>query len=361
MTYVISVGRSIPPYQMEQAEAKMLVKELFRYTSKQVDRLLPVFDNAEVKARQFVVDVPWFKKEHTFEEKNQLYQKYALEHALKASDDCLHNMDFLKKPIPYEAIDMIIFVSSTGLATPTIDAHLLNERPFRENLIRVPLWGLGCAGGAMGLARAFDWTTAYPQAAVLVICCELVSLTFQKGDVKKSNIVGTALFGDGISAALIIGEKSPLLTYRKKSTPKILAASSFTKRNSTGVMGWNITNSGLEVVFSKSIPALIHSFWKDHINEFIREQNLHKDAIHSFIAHPGGKKVLEAMEEVLNCSRDKLYYSYQVLKHHGNMSSATVLHVLGQWMKENIRQGEKSILSALGPGFSSELLALEWE
>jgi len=144
-------------------------------------------------------------------------------------------------------------------------------------------------------------------------------------------------------------------------TPKIIAASSFTKRNSTGVMGWNITNSGLEVVFSKSIPALIHSFWKDHINEFIREQNLHKDAIHSFIAHPGGKKVLEAMEEVLNCSRDKLYYSYQVLKHHGNMSSATVLHVLGQWMKENIRQGEKSILSALGPGFSSELLALEWE
>lgn len=361
MSYICSTGIGIPQHDINQQEIKKIVTEIFTYTDKQVNRLLPVFDNAAVNNRQFVVGKEWFKEDHTFQDRNDLYQSLAKKYALEAMDDCLTNSLFLTRNIPYEAIDIIIFVSSTGIATPSMDVHLMNERPFRHDVNRMPLWGLGCAGGAIGLARAHDWITAHPDKTALIICCELCSLTFQKGDLKKSNIIGTAIFGDGVSAALVIGENSPFLSYRKKVTPKIICTNSSTKRNSTDVMGWEVTDSGFEVIFSKSIPALVNTFWRDHINNFLQENQLHYDGIQSFIAHPGGKKVLEAMKDVLNCSNHKLDNAYKVLANHGNMSSATVIYVLQEAMKENMEPNKRSILSALGPGFCSELLLLEWK
>lgn len=361
MSYICSTGIGIPQHDINQQEIKQLVKEIFTYTDKQVNRLLPVFDNAAVNNRQFVVEKEWFKKDHTFQDRNDLYQCLAKKYALEAMDDCLTNTLFLTRNIPYEAIDMIIFVSSTGIATPSMDVHLMNERPFRDDVNRMPLWGLGCAGGAIGLARAHDWITAHPDKTALVICCELCSLTFQKGDIKKSNIIGTAIFGDGVSAAIVIGEKSPFLSYRKKIAPKIIHTNSATKRDSTDVMGWEVTDSGFEVIFSKSIPALVNTFWRDHINNFLQETQHRSDDIYSFIAHPGGKKVLEAMQDVLDCSNEKLDSAYKVLANHGNMSSATVIYVLQEAMKENMEPNKRSILSALGPGFCSELLLLEWK
>lgn len=361
MTYICSTGIGLPQHDINQQEIKELVKEIFTYTERQVERLLPVFDNAEVKNRQFVVEKNWFKESHSFKERNDLYQEYAQKYALEAVDECLTNSLFLTKDIPYEAIDMIIFVSSTGISTPSMDVHLMNERPFRDDVNRMPLWGLGCAGGAIGLARAHDWITAHPDKTALVISCELCSLTFQKGDIKKSNIIGTALFGDGVSAALAVGEESPFLSYRRKITPKIIKTSSSTKRNSADVMGWDVTDSGFEVIFSKSIPALVNSFWREHIHAFLLETQLVEKEIHSFIAHPGGKKVLTAMEDVLHCSSEKLKNSHNVLANHGNMSSATVFYVLQASMKDDNGRNERSILSALGPGFCSELLLLEWK
>ncbi len=360
MSNICSIGLGIPEFTIEQQNIKEIVQEIFSYSDKQINRLLPVFDNAAVNKRQFVVDQSWFLKEHTFKEKNDLYQTAAENYSLDAIDDCLKNSDFLQEDIPYEAIDMIIFVSSSGIAAPSMDVHLMNARPFRQDVKRMPLWGLGCAGGAIGLARAHEWLTAYPEKTALIVCCELCSLTFQKGDSKKSNMVGTALFGDGVSAALAVGDESPYLKSRKTSTPKTIAASSYLKRNSEDVMGWDINNDGFEVIFKKSIPSLVDSFWREHVMKFFEVEGLKSDHIHSFVSHPGGRKVMEAMENVLQCSKEKLKFSYQVLADHGNMSSATVLYVLREWMKETIHPGEKSVLSALGPGFSSELLLLEW-
>ena len=361
MTYVCSTGTGVPAHDINQQEIKSLVKEIFTYTERQVDRLLPVFDHAEVHNRQFVVEKDWFKDNHTFRDRNELYQQFAKRYALEAIDNCLKNDSFLTKNIPYEAIDMLIFVSSTGIATPSMDVHLMNERPFRHDVNRMPLWGLGCAGGAIGLSRAHDWITAHPDKTALIICCELCSLTFQKGDIKKSNIIGTALFGDGVAAALLMGEDSPFLSYRKKVMPKIIEASSLTKRNSTDVMGWEVTDGGFEVIFSKSIPGLVSTFWSKHIHQFLREKQLSENHIHSFISHPGGKKVLDAMEDVLQTSKEKFKLAYHVLANHGNMSSATVLYVLNACMEENVEQNKLSILSALGPGFCSELMLLEWK
>src|SRR5699024_6434264 len=139
---------------------------------------------------------------------------------------------------------MIILASCTGMATPSMYTLLMTDRAFRANVMRMALWGLGCAGGAMGLSRARDWLVAHPDNNVLVVCSELCSLTFQKGDMRKSNLIGTALFGDGTSAVLLMGERSPYQNYQKQNGPKIIQTSSVTEKNSSQVMGWNVTNQG---------------------------------------------------------------------------------------------------------------------
>jgi alkylresorcinol/alkylpyrone synthase len=360
MTFICSAGTGILPYEITQHEIKPLIRDIFSLTDRESGKIFPVFDNTLIKKRQFAVEPSWFKKRHTFKESNELYQQSAIKFSLDAIDDCLSNKDLLKKDIPYEAIDMVIFVSSTGISTPSIDVHLMNERPFKKSIQRMPLWGLGCAGGAIGLTRAHDFITANPDKSALIVCCELCSLTFQKSDRKKSNIIGTALFGDGVAASLAVGKHSPLRSFTLSNIPQIKKTSSSTKQNSLDVMGWEITNNGMEVIFSKSIPSLIKSFWKDHITGFLEENNLREDMLHSFIAHPGGRKVLEEMEKAVTVSGNKFKHSYQILANHGNMSSATVLYVLKAWMLEKAGKNEKSILSAMGPGFSSELLLMEW-
>src|SRR5690625_189398 len=166
MTYICSVGTAMPPYEMTQQEIKPFVKDLFSLTDRESSKFFPVFDNTLVKKRQFAADPSWLKNTHTFKESNELYQQSAISLSLEAIDECLSNKGFLQKDIPYEAIDMIVFVSSTGLSTPSIDAHLMNERPFKASVQRMPLWGLGCAGGAIGLSRAHDFITADRKSVV---------------------------------------------------------------------------------------------------------------------------------------------------------------------------------------------------
>jgi len=360
LAYITSVGVSIPEHEVHQRDIQSFIQHIFPRDKKEVERLLPVFEHASVEKRQFVVPMNWFEEDHTFQDRNDTYVQEALNHSLQAIDYCLSNETFLKEKVPYEAIDMIIFVSSTGMATPTIDARIMNERAFREDVKRVPLWGLGCAGGGSGMARAMEYTKAYPKANVLVVCVELCGLTFQKNDHRKSNFIGTALFGDGISASLVMGEESTYLSSKKKTVPKMMDASSKLKKDALDVMGWNINNDGFQVVFARSIPKLVSTFWKDHIESFMSVHNVTPQDIPFFVAHPGGKKVLEAYEEVLQCSSSKFKHSYDVLKEHGNMSSATVLHVLKRWMEEEHPAGTTSVMAALGPGFSSELIRLEW-
>ncbi|QTM99611.1 type III polyketide synthase [Sediminibacillus dalangtanensis] len=360
MSVIGSIGTSLPEYTMEQEEIKTLVEHIFPRPERELNRLLPVFENAAVEQRQFVVPKSWFSEQHSFVERNHIYQEEALRHSISAIDACLNNEDFLDRSIPYEAIDSIVFVSSTGIATPSLDAYIMNEREFRDDVRRIPLWGLGCAGGASGLARAHEWLTANPSRVCLVVSVELCSLTFQKDDDRKSNFIGTALFGDGIAAALLVGEDSPYQVYRKKAAPRITKVDSRIKKASLDVMGWEIADHGFEVIFAKSIPQIVKTFWKQHVLSFLEAQNTKENDYAFYVAHPGGKKVLQSIEEVLQISDKKLLHSYEVLKRHGNMSSATVFYILQKWMQDDIDPGERSLLSALGPGFSSELLELVW-
>jgi len=360
MTQIASIGLGIPENTFSQKMVKELITTIFPHDKEHMAKYLPVFDNAAVNERQLATNSNWLLQEHTFEEKNNMYQKCALKYSLKAIDNTLTHTDYITKDIPYHAIDMIIFVSSTGISTPSVCAHLMNERPFREDVSRMPLWGLGCAGGAIGLSRGVDWLKAHPTKTALIVCCEFASLTFQKDDLRISNLIGTAIFGDGVGAVLMMGKESPYQGYLRNESPEILATSSRTKKNSTSVMGWDVTNNGLEVIFSKEIPDMIDPFWKEHLMSVCEHNQLDLTHIHSFIAHPGGKKVLNKMEEAVDSIPDAFKHSYSVLKHHGNMSSATVIYVLNEWLNTSRPTHGKSILCALGPGFSSEMAILGW-
>ncbi|WP_077213738.1 type III polyketide synthase [Bacillus dakarensis] len=361
MPAIVSVGEAIPPYKLEQNEIMEFSRSIFGESHKDIDRLLKVFGNGQIEKRHFVKNLDWYKKDRSFEEKNNAYIESAIEMGCSAIKNCLHNTVFLTKSIHYEEIDAIITISSSGIATPSIEARMMNILPFSENTKRIPIWGLGCAGGASGLSRAYEYCLAYPKAKVLVVAIEFCSLTFQKEDHSKSNIIGTSLFGDGAACALVTGDESVISDNNPKwSYPSIIGTGSKTWKNSLDVMGWDVRDNGLFVVFSKDIPTIVEQELKENVSNFLLRFSKKPADIHHFIAHPGGKKVLDAYVKSLDLSVEHIKIPLDVLRNFGNMSSVTIFFVLKRYMELG-KSGELGLVTALGPGFSSELLLLRWE
>lgn len=359
MPKIASVSTYTPPYTLEQSNIEQLTKELFKDKIPQLERLLKVFENGEIKQRHFCVPLEWHRSEHTFEERNKLYIELAVEYSVKVIESCIQNTLLLEQSLSPEEIDAIIFVSSTGISTPSIDARLMNKLAFSDRIKRIPLWGLGCAGGASGVSRAYDYCLAHPDAKVLVVCVELCSLTFQQSDYSKSNLVGASLFADGAACVLVCGDD--VVVKNKRKVPQIISTASKWMPNSEDVMGWDLKNDGLHVVFSRDIPSIIGSWLGPFIDDFLKEQQLTMDLLHHLVAHPGGKKVLTAYEKTLNMTEQHTAISREVLHHHGNMSSPTVLYVLEQFMlNETVVVDDYGLLVALGPGFSGEAVLLQW-
>lgn len=358
MPKIVSVSTIKPAYTLHQQNIEQFTKALFQNKIPQLNRLLKVFENGEIKTRHFCVPLDWHKAEHSFEERNHLYIQYAVDYSVKAIEDCLKNPSYLNKPISTEEIDAIIFVSSTGIATPSIDARIMNKLKFSDRTKRLPIWGLGCAGGASGISRAFDYCVAHPKEKVLVVCVELCSLTFQPNDLSKSNLIGASLFADGVACALVCGDEANI--QHKENVPHIVNTASKWMPDSEDVMGWDIQNDGFHVIFSKDIPTIISKWLGPFIKEFFREEGIPLNKLDYFIAHPGGKKVLQAYEEALDLQCSHTAISRQVLQQNGNMSSPTVLYVLDQFMQKVEEPGSYGLLVALGPGFSGEAVLLQW-
>ncbi len=359
MPKILSVSTFKPPHQVHQEQAVELTRSLFSEKYSDIERLLKVFQNGDIETRNVCMPLDWYGKEHGFEERNQLYIEHAVDFGVQAVLACLQGDGMLEKPIEPSMIDAIFFISSSGISTPSIEARIMNRIPFRDNTKRVPIWGLGCAGGAAGVSRAYEYCLAFPDANVLVLSVELCSLTFQKDDYSKSNLVGVSLFSDGVACALVAGDDSFVTV--KKAMPRVVATTSKLLPDSEGVMGWDVKNSGLYVVFSKSIPAVITNWLGPFVHEFLNENGMTKEDITHFVAHPGGKKVLEAYEEALGFDQTKTNISRGVLRENGNMSSPTILYVLEKFMESDPVAGEYGLMAALGPGFCGELLLLKWE
>src|SRR5438876_332842 len=349
MSKVISVGTSLPFYSFKQSAVKQFIHELFCETVPEINRLISVFDNSNISTRHFSVPLDWLNEPHAFAERNELFKENALKFSIDAINKCISKVN-----AHYGAIDHIIFVSSTGLSTPTIDALILNELSLNRHIRRTPIWGLGCAGGAVGLTRALEYTHAYPEKNALLVAVELCSLTFQKDDESKSNVVASSLFSDGAAAVLVSGRESKL-----NENPGINLVDSLTTTyyNSLDVMGWEINDEGFKVLFSRDIPSIVRECVEPNIRELLNKHDLEVNDLKHYITHPGGLKVINAYQESLGLTNGSLDYSRKILREHGNMSSASVLYVMDEFLsKKKYAPGEFGLISALGPGFSSELI-----
>lgn len=360
MPRIISVGTGIPEFSVSQSETMEFARQLFSGSFKDLERLLNVFHNGQIEKRNFVKKIDWYKENHTFAEKNAAFIEEAVKLCIESIKDCLTS-EIHNQSIPYEEVDAIFLVTTTGLATPSLEARIMNELPFSRHTKRIPIWGLGCAGGASGLARAYEYCKAFPRSKALVVSVELCSLTFQKDDASKSNLIGTSLFADGAAAVLVGGDEVEFQQYTNRTLPAVVDTRSTLMDDSLDVMGWDVKDNGLHVVFSKSIPNIVKNWLEPNVTQFLEDNHLKSEDIEHFIAHPGGKKVLSAYEQALGFTKEKTAISLNVLSQYGNMSSATVLYVLQQFMEKDINKGEYGLITALGPGFSSELLLVRWE
>ncbi|MFQ3543041.1 3-oxoacyl-[acyl-carrier-protein] synthase III C-terminal domain-containing protein [Halobacillus rhizosphaerae] len=360
MPYILSSGIQTAEFCYTQQELQSFVEQIFPMTSHEKQRLMPIFENTCIDKRQLAIDLSWFKNSHSFPERNDLFQNKAIQYSKQAISNCLSHEEFLTDSVSPADIDHILFISSTGIATPTLDAYIINDLKFKESIKRSPIFGLGCAGGTSGVARGLEWLKGHPDKNVLVVCLELCSLTFQLNDRSLSNFVGTALFGDGASAVLIAGDESLLLSKRRSSIARVDYSSSRIKRDSSTVMGWRVVETGFEVIFKKSIPRLVKEFWSAHAKSVLEERGWDISELPFLIAHPGGRKVIEAYEETMKLDSTVLAHTKKILREHGNMSSPTVHYVLHEAMLARPDAGTKSLMTSLGPGFSSEIVSMEW-
>ena len=349
MPEIISISKIDLPHKSSQQELKHFAKNIFEKKFEDIDRLLESFDNAKIEYRNLCVPIDYFYSQKTFREKNDLYIKYALKYSVKAIEECLQ-----KSGISNNEITDLIFVSSTGIATPSIDALIINEMRLNPNINRTPVWGLGCAAGVSGIAKANTIAKANPDALVLVVSVELCSLTFIEDDMSKSNFIATSLFSDGIAALLINGENRRAKV-KNDFAVSIIDSQSKLYYESLDVMGWEILDEGFKVVFSRDIPTIVNQNVKEDIVSFLAKHDLKITDIKNFITHPGGIKVINAYIDALKIDPAMLNNTREILKDYGNMSSATVLYVLDRFIKTGFENGY-GLMMSLGPGFSSEMV-----
>lgn len=310
--------------------------------------MLDVFENAHIDQRFLARPLAWYMHPHGFAEKNAVFIEEARSLMVRLARAAL-----VQAEVGPQDIDAVIVVNTSGLSTPSLDAYLIETLGLNRQSARLPLWGLGCAGGAAGLARAADLVRAGFRR-VLYVALELCSLTLVKQDETKGNFVGTALFGDGGAALVVTAPDVP-------GPPPLLelhGAYSTLIEDSEDIMGWDVVDEGLKVRFSRDIPTLVRSMMQENVAQALAMYGWNRAEVNTFIVHPGGVKVIAAYEEALALAPGSLDASRQVLRQYGNMSSATVLFVLEEVLKR--RPQGKGLLSAMGPGFSAEHVLLEF-
>ena len=337
-----SLDVASPPHVLEQDDVARRAIAMFAPGPAGFDRLSPIYRNAEIETRRSCVPIDWYEQPHSFPERNDLFLENATALLAEAADKALERIG-----LTHSDIDILVTVCSTGVATPALDARLLEARPFRRDVERLPIFGLGCAGGVLGLARAASMAKAEPAKRVLLVVVELCALTFRHADRTKSNLIATALFGDGAAAAVIScrGEYA--------EAPALGPFGEHTWPDSLGVMGWDVAEDGLKVVFSRDIPTLVRTDFRAVVDVFLEKEGATLNDVKGFVSHPGGAKVLDALEEVFELPNRNLNHSRDVLREFGNMSSVTVLFILHRVLDAGFEGPQ--LMTSLGPGFTAAL------
>ena len=343
---VAAVATAVPPFKLDQSLVESLAPQVFGPAFADFKRLRPVFANTQVKTRHISRPVDWYLSPHSFEEANQVYQETALDLSLKASQAAIQ-----RSGVSADQIGMVVFASTTGFATPSLDSKLIACLGLGRNTPRIPVWGLGCAAGVAGLARAKELTRTLEGRHLLFVAVELCSLTFQLGDLSKANLVGTSLFADG-AAAVVLGEEA--------DGPELLGSHSHLFPDSEDIMGWDFTRSGMKIKLSRDLPSFVKAHLPGVLAAARKAWGVDARDIAHYAVHPGGAKVLQALAEMLNLEDGALEPSYHVLHNYGNMSSPSALFALSRIIETRPRREALGLMLAFGPGFSAEQLLFRW-
>jgi alkylresorcinol/alkylpyrone synthase len=339
---LLSLNTAVPPHRLEQREVAEAARRMYADSFVRYPKLADVFVNAGIERRYSVRPLEWFDAPHNWTERTQAYLDGAGALFVEAARGALD-----RAGITAQDVDVVVTVSSTGIATPSLDARVASDMGFRPSTMRVPVFGLGCAGGVTGLSLAARLARAAPGEIVLVVVVELCTLTFRNDRSTKADVISSALFGDGAAAAVLRVEthEAPL---------QIGASAEHTWPKTLDIMGWSIDPVGFGVVLSRSLPRFVRERLAAPARRFVKSALIEAP---QFICHPGGAKVLEAIETALELQSGTLRDEREVLRGHGNMSAPSVLFVLERALKRGLRG--TAVLSALGPGFTASFLALK--
>jgi alkylresorcinol/alkylpyrone synthase len=347
---IASVGSAFPPHYVDQETLIASLRELWASRFHNVARIEELHRHVLVGGRHLALPLEAYSRLESFTEANDAWIRVGCDVGARAIQDALSGAG-----LGVRDIDAIWLTSVTGVATPSLDALLVNRLGFRPDIKRVPIFGLGCVAGAAGVARAADYLMGHPREIALLLSVELCTLTLQRDDLSIANLIATGLFGDGAAAVVLTGAE------RGRKGPSIVATRSTFYPGTEDVMGWRVGASGFRVVLGAEVPEMVSRYLRRDVDAFLAAQGLGCDDLAVWVAHPGGPKVLQAMQEALPMKPGALDLAWRSLREVGNLSSASVLLVLKETLAgEAPPPGSFGLMTAMGPGFCSELVLLRW-
>ncbi len=351
---IVSVGTALPPHFYDQATLLEALERRWKDRLFNRERLERLHANVLVGGRHLALPIEEYDELKTWGKANDAWIRVAQEVGEAAIRQALDRAGL----VPTD-VSAFFFTTVTGVATPSIDARLINRLRMSPQIKRLPLFGLGCLAGAAGIARAADYVRAYPDQVALLLSVELCSLTLQGEDLSIPNLIASGLFGDGAAAVLVAGSDRDDLPQPRG--PEIVATRSIFYPDSERVMGWDISETGFKIVLSADVPKVVEKHMKEDVDSFLGDHGLARADIASWVCHPGGPKVLETMETTLDLPKGALDVTWRSLREVGNLSSTSVLLVLEETIaRHRPPPGSWGLLTAMGPGFCSEFVLLRW-
>ncbi len=346
---IVGVEKELPEYSRETKDILPLVENWLEGQEDRYRRkVLKIFEGAAVDKRYSIMKPEEVFTTTSFEDKNNIYVREVKKLGKNVLQKALEQNAWQA-----DSIDFIITVSCTGIMIPSLDAYLINSLELRQDVTRLPVTEMGCAAGISGIIYAVNFLKANPGKRAAVIAVESPTATFQLDDYSMANMVSAAIFGDGAACVLLSSEENA-------TGPKILGEEMYHFYEATHLMGFDLTNHGLKMILDESVPKTIASHFPEIVHPFLKKFNSNIEEVDHLIFHPGGKKIVQTVEELFGNLGKNIDETREVLRQYGNMSSATVLYVLQEFMKKQPKPGEQGLMLSFGPGFSAQRILLEW-
>lgn len=346
---IISVAKQLPKYTRE---TKDIIPYLNLWLAGQEERfqrkVIKLFENAGVDRRYSIMDAEAVFSNTSFEDKNDIYSREVINLGEQA---LLNSLE--KAHLQPTDIDFIITVSCTGIMIPSLDAYLINRLQMRQDIVRLPVTEMGCVAGVSGIIYAKNFLKAHPNKRAAVIAVESPTATFQLDDYSMANIVSAAIFGDGAASVI-------LSSYEDEKGPQIIDEGMYHFYDAEQMMGFKLVNTGLQMILDKAVPETISNHFPYIVHPFLERNHLSIEDVNHLIFHPGGKKIVQTVEDLFGSMGKNIDDTKEVLKLYGNMSSATVLYVLERFMDRNLPKDDMGLMLSFGPGFTAQRILLKW-